>query len=408
MSNVIDQVSDKVRSVRSEKESNNLLSQFVNNEDVYFSTTQYALLVKPPFAAMGSTKHSTLSKSVHDGLDFLKKIGVEDCILVGAVSFDVEHESQLFVSRNFSFDHNHTRTYVNDNSRAPLIAKSIVEIPSKAEFKKGVENALSRFERNELQKMVLSRTLNIKFDQDIQIKKTIETLEQTNQSGFVFGVKMFSEHLQHNQTLIGASPELLLSKRGNKISAMPLAGSEPRGKTDSEETILSQRLLTSEKDLREHALVVESIKQVLTPFCKYLNIPDSPSLINTPTMWHLASSIEGELNNADVSSLDVALAMHPTPAVCGFPKAVARQAISEIESHERGLFTGMVGWNDANGDGDWVVTIRCATVEGKNATLYAGAGIVAGSSAEKEYQETGAKFNTMLNAFGLKGRLNEK
>jgi len=371
-----------------------------------FSTRQYALLVKPPFAPIKLSQYETLPQNVNEGFEFLKNIGVNDSIVVGAISFDADQMPQLFVSRNYKLDWRHNRDHIYVSKKEPLTPEHIKEVPTKSAFKEGVQQALYKFEKKEIEKVVLSRTLEIEFDKKVQVKKILETLESVNKSGFVFGVKVLNEksiNAKYDKTLVGASPELLLSKRGNKISAMPLAGSEPRGNTQEQEALLSGRLLKSEKDLREHALVVDSIKQVLTPFCKTLDVPSKPSLINTPTMWHLATSIEGELKDNQFSSLDIALAMHPTPAVCGFPKEKARTAISEIESHERGLFTGMVGWSDSNGDGDWVVTIRCATVSESNATLYAGAGIVAGSCAQKEYEETGAKFNTMLNAFGLKG-----
>jgi isochorismate synthase len=118
-------------------------------------------------------------------------------------------------------------------------------------------------------------------------------------------------------------------------------------------------------------------------------------------MWHLSTEIHGELLNRDISSLEVAFALHPTPAICGTPVLTAREAIGSQEPFDRGLFTGMVGWCDSEGDGEWAVTIRCAEVEGNELRLFAGAGIVAGSTPEAELAETSAKFRTMLLAMGL-------
>lgn len=118
-------------------------------------------------------------------------------------------------------------------------------------------------------------------------------------------------------------------------------------------------------------------------------------------MWHLSTVIKGELLDAEVSSLDLAVALQPTPAVCGAPTEKARQAISEIEPFDRGFFTGMVGWCDADGDGEWVVTIRCAEANGQSLRLFAGAGVVGESKPEEELAETGAKFQTMLRAMGV-------
>lgn len=117
-------------------------------------------------------------------------------------------------------------------------------------------------------------------------------------------------------------------------------------------------------------------------------------------MWHLSTTVTGELADPAVSALDLASALHPTPAVCGTPTEVARAVIAELEPFDRGPYTGMVGWQDADGDGEWVVTIRCAEAEGRSLRLFAGAGVVAASSPEAETAETGAKFRTFLSAVG--------
>ncbi len=144
------------------------------------------------------------------------------------------------------------------------------------------------------------------------------------------------------------------------------------------------------------------VKEALAPFCETIEVPESPSLVKTEAMWHLSTEIRGTLKQLETSSLELAIALHPTPAVCGYPTALAREAIYEIEPFERGLFTGMVGWCDENGDGEWIVTIRCAEVKERSIRLFAGAGVVAGSKAEEELNETSAKFRTMLQAMGIK------
>ncbi len=122
-------------------------------------------------------------------------------------------------------------------------------------------------------------------------------------------------------------------------------------------------------------------------------------------MWHLSTTIEGELADPTTTSLDLAYALHPTPAVGGFPTALAKTAIAELETFDRGLFAGFVGWMDAAGDGEWAVSLRCALCEPHQATLYAGAGIVPGSVPAAETAETQTKFRTMLNALGLERAL---
>lgn len=102
-----------------------------------------------------------------------------------------------------------------------------------------------------------------------------------------------------------------------------------------------------------------------------------------------------------MTALQVACQLHPTPALCGFPTQEARQLIAELEPHDRGVFSGIVGWCDANGDGEWAIAIRCGTIKHNKVRLFAGAGIVEASVPEDEWAETAAKLNTMLNAFGL-------
>ena len=165
---------------------------------------------------------------------------------------------------------------------------------------------------------------------------------------------------------------------------------------------LITQLMNSKKDRYEHALVIKSIEAALKPFCKNLNVPNEPSVIHTETMWHLSTRIEGELISPDTTSLEIAMAMHPTPAIGGHPTLSAIKAINELETYDRNLFTGMVGWCDASGDGEWVVTIRCAEVNGKKITLYTPEqALLKDLIPQKELKETGAKFNTMLNALGL-------
>ncbi|SCE56003.1 isochorismate synthase [Streptomyces sp. Termitarium-T10T-6] len=129
-------------------------------------------------------------------------------------------------------------------------------------------------------------------------------------------------------------------------------------------------------------------------------MPARPTLIRTATMWHLSTTVTGTLRSPDASALELALALHPTPAVCGTPTQTAREVIAETEPFDRGFFTGVIGWGDAEGDGDWVVTIRCAEAEERMLRLYAGAGVVAASEPEAETAETAAKFRTFLSAVG--------
>ncbi len=163
----------------------------------------------------------------------------------------------------------------------------------------------------------------------------------------------------------------------------------------------AEELLHSEKDLAEHAFVADAVRAALAPYCAELIVPERPTLLRTAAMWHLSSTVTGILREPSTTALELALALHPTPAVCGTPTDRARAAIGELEPFDRGLYTGVVGWGDATGDGEWVVTLRCAEADGDRLRLFAGAGVVAASDPELELAETSAKFRTFLHVLGL-------
>jgi isochorismate synthase len=120
-------------------------------------------------------------------------------------------------------------------------------------------------------------------------------------------------------------------------------------------------------------------------------------------MWHLSTEIEATLLTDNTTSIfDLIKNMHPTPAMCGTPTQLAKQHIESLEPHQRGFFSGLVGWCDAQGNGEWAIAIRCAEVSGNKVKLFAGAGVVPDSSPESEWLETSAKMRTMINAFGIK------
>ncbi|HEY1178918.1 MAG TPA: isochorismate synthase, partial [Phytomonospora sp.] len=207
--------------------------------------------------------------------------------------------------------------------------------------------------------------------------------------------------LPGRRTLVGASPELLVRRRGRVVTAHPLAGSRPRTGNPGRDAAATAELLACDKDRREHAFVVDAIAAALAPYCANVDAPATPGVTATGAMLHLGTLITGELRDEGVSALELACALHPTPAVCGTPTAHARELIGRVEGFERGFYAGMVGWTDRSGDGEWAVAIRCAEVDGDRLRLYAGAGIVPGSQPRAELAETRAKFRTLLGALGV-------
>ena len=161
-------------------------------------------------------------------------------------------------------------------------------------------------------------------------------------------------------------------------------------------------LAASGKNRHEHRLVVDTIADVLAPLCGRLDIAAEPQLSRTAALWHLRTPIHATLREKSTTALDLALALHPTPAVGGVPTALAVDTIADVEG-SRGFYAGAVGWCDSVGDGHWMVALRGAelSADRRSALARAGGGIVAESDAGDELAETTAKFRTVLTALGV-------
>ncbi|MBG0815486.1 isochorismate synthase [Planomonospora sp. ID82291] len=281
---------------------------------------------------------------------------------------------------------------------APRGGWRVRPVPGPADYRKAVRRAVEIMESaaddpDGLRKVVLARTLELDGDGPLDLRDLLRPLAGRDLS--------FAAPLPGGRTLIGASPELLVSRRGRAVLSNPLAGSAARSADPAEDRRRAEALTASAKDLYEHRLVVEAVADALQPYCARLEVPQSPELTSTETMWHLSTRVTGVLRDPGTPVLALAAALHPTPAVCGTPRAEARRVIGELEPFDRGAYTGLVGWTDAAGDGEWAVTIRCAEVAERTLRLFAGAGIVPGSDPERELAETSAKFRTMLRALGV-------
>ena len=235
--------------------------------------------------------------------------------------------------------------------------------------------------------MVLARRLEVDLGGPVVATAVLRRMaaEEPAATAFLFGTP--------DGAFVGASPELLVSRRGRHVRSHPLAGTAARGRERAE------GLLGSAKDLEEHELVVADIAGVLDPRCTELFVPGGPSLVALHSMSHLGTRIEGRLiaeGGRPPSALELVAALHPTPAVGGVPLADALELIEALEPGPRGAWAGPVGWLDARGDGDWVVGLRSAIISGSTAVLWAGAGIVAASDPEAELEETAVKLAPVL------------
>jgi menaquinone-specific isochorismate synthase len=176
-----------------------------------------------------------------------------------------------------------------------------------------------------------------------------------------------------------------------------LAGSAPRGASASEDAAFARALLQSEKDLREHRLVFDSIVRRIADLGLKLEHADHPRVLGLANVQHLHLPVSAALP-AGVHILDLVTRLHPTPAVGGSPREPAVAAITRLEPCHRGLYAGPHGWVDHRGGGEFFVGIRSALIDGHTAVVHAGAGIVAGSGAENEFAETELKFKALIEA----------
>jgi menaquinone-specific isochorismate synthase len=194
--------------------------------------------------------------------------------------------------------------------------------------------------------------------------------------------------------LVGATPELLIRRTGDRIDSLVLAGTTARGTDAADDQARAAALLGSAKDREEHSYAAEMVRDALAPLCAELSVAAVPELLTLSNVLHLASPVHGRLDG-ERSVLDVLAALHPTPAVGGTPTAVAMDLIRELEVMDRGRYAGPVGWIDGRGDGEWGIALRCAEIDGARARLFAGCGIVADSDPRAELAEAQTKFRAM-------------
>jgi menaquinone-specific isochorismate synthase len=199
--------------------------------------------------------------------------------------------------------------------------------------------------------------------------------------------------------LVGATPELLVGRRGDAVVSRALAGTIGRSDDEVEDATLGARLLASDKDRWEHRLAAESVEAVLGAHCTDLVHEPEPRLLRLDNVQHLATTYRGRLTSG-ASSLALAGALHPTAAVGGTPRDRAIALIRELEGMDRGRYAAPIGWTDAAGDGEWGIALRCAELAGARARLFAGVGVVAASLPEAELEETRLKLLAMQAALG--------
>ena len=266
-------------------------------------------------------------------------------------------------------------------------------------YEQRINKVLALIERGLVKNLVVSREVSYEAVEDIDAQTVIGRLQLCHPASYVFSVPL--SNMGRSGVFLGASPELLVSRHGDDVRAIPLAGTIAAADDPSRNAQRMKTLKRSEKDRLEHEFTAQAVVRALSKFCDDVVCPTEPHVIQAGPVNHLASPIMGKIRAPDLSTIDLVTALHPTPAVGGVPQLHVQQRIRDIEGRPRGLYAGMVGWCDADGNGEWALSIRCAEIAGARATLFAGGGIVSGSVPHKEYEETETKLGTMLSALNL-------
>ncbi|MFC6288017.1 isochorismate synthase MenF [Nocardioides sp. GCM10027113] len=254
-----------------------------------------------------------------------------------------------------------------------------------------VADAVARIGRGDLEKVVLARDLVATAAGPVDVRWPLRRLAEDYPMCWTF----------HVDGMFGATPEMLVRRERGLVTSRVLAGTIRRTGHDERDLALAAALARSSKDLEEHEYAVRSVADALEPHCSSMNVPEAPFVLHLPNVMHLATDVAGVVHDAgEVSSLQLAEALHPSAAVGGTPTPVATALITEIEQLDRGRYAGPVGWMDAAGDGEWGLALRSAHVEGSSVRLYAGCGIVGDSDPEAELAESQAKFVPVRDALG--------
>ncbi|MFD3513060.1 isochorismate synthase MenF [Streptomyces sp. NPDC058657] len=341
--------------------------------------------------------------------------------VVGAVPFDESAPAHLLLTRLLRHTHRPGsrpqtlralqpecapgRTPVSAALAAPCAGppESPVYEPTPRAYRAAVREALAAIDSGTVSKVVLARTLRIPLPDSGSPRQLaaalLTALARREPAAHLFSVSLpCPSACREAPVLVGATPETLLRRTGDLLTLTPLAGTAPRDPDPALDRELATALLRSAKDHAEHRHVTDTLRRLLEPLCRTLDIPAAPRLYATGRLWHLATPIRARLRLPAPSSLALACALHPTPAVCGTPTTRAAALLSALEPLPRRYYSGLVGWMDQKGDGHWVIALRCGEARRGELRLYAGAGIVEGSSPDAESAETEAKLATMRDA----------
>lgn len=277
--------------------------------------------------------------------------------------------------------------------RAPAARKlEVTVVRNPMAWTAAVATASARLRAGDAAKVVLAREVLARGDGVVSAAMVARSLRAAYPSCFTYLITGAD-----GTAFAGASPELLVRRSGDRAFAQPMAGSVARGATEVEDERLARQLEDSAKDAVEHRIVSEFVVDALRPFARSV-AARKPEVVRFTNIQHLATSVSAELAQPPADVLELAAALHPTPAVGGWPRDAADALIDELEGMERGWYAGAVGWIDSRGDGEFAVALRCGLLWEDGARLYAGVGVMPDSDPARELEETELKFKALLTA----------
>ncbi|MGI8661692.1 MAG: isochorismate synthase [Acidimicrobiales bacterium] len=334
--------------------------------------------------------------------DIDDEVGVPGCgpVAFAAIPFDPDAKAEAIIPAEIwgrAEDGTRWHTVVEGaqaSSAAPDVARraptrfAVESALASSHYTDLVERATKAMADGSMRKVVLAREVVVSADAPIDVTDVLGRLRSTFPGCFVFHVDGF----------IGASPELLVARAGDVVRSHPMAGTAARGGDPTTDARLAASLLSSAKEREEHQITIDMVHDTLLAFSSYVDYEAEPSIVPVANVQHLATLVEGRLSHPPASVLELARALHPTPAVCGQPRDEALAFIRAEEGFDRGRYAGTVGWVDARGNGTWAVSVRVAELDGRTARLYAGCGIVPDSEPAVELAETRVKLQALLSA----------
>lgn len=276
----------------------------------------------------------------------------------------------------------------------PVLALVIdrTDSPNYSDWQQSVEFGLSTFAKLNIDKIVLARQSTLTFADDLQPQSLLLALQPHNPHSYHFCFQ-----IEPHRAFIGTSPERLYHRRDRILATEAIAGTRHRGESSQIDRQLSDNLRKSAKDLREHQLVVDNLRGILTELCERMEIDREVTILKLNKVQHLYTQCQGILK-AEIDDDRILSQLHPTPAVGGFPRPQALELIHQLEPFERGWYAAPVGWVGYN-ETEFAVAIRSGLVDRDRLLLFAGAGIVSGSQAEEEWAEVENKIRHFTDLF---------